>query len=106
IPRFSGIFAQFGADLPLLTRGIIGLSNLVKSYGLYAAIVVVVGIIAGKRLADTETGRRRIEVAMLSVPLLGRIVAHFALVRFARMLGTLVGAGVPLIASLRVAREA
>ncbi len=43
---------------------------------------------------------------MLSTPLLGRVIAQFALVRFARMLGTLLGAGVPLIASLRVAREA
>jgi type II secretory pathway component PulF len=46
------------------------------------------------------------EVAMLSTPMLGKVIAHFALVRFARMLGTLVGAGVPLIASLKVAREA
>ena len=38
--------------------------------------------------------------------MLGTVVAHFALVRFARMLGTLVGAGVPLINALRVAREA
>jgi type II secretory pathway component PulF len=40
------------------------------------------------------------------VPLLGTVTASFALVRFTRMLGTLVGAGVPLVASLKVAREA
>ena len=39
-------------------------------------------------------------------PLLGQVTAHFALVRFTRMLGTLVGAGVSLVASLRTAREA
>jgi RNA polymerase sigma-B factor len=43
---------------------------------------------------------------MLNTPVLGTVVARFALVRFTRMLGTLVGAGVPLIASLRTAREA
>jgi type II secretory pathway component PulF len=46
------------------------------------------------------------ELILLSTPLLGRIIAQFALVRFSRMLGTLIGAGVPLVASLRVAREA
>jgi type II secretory pathway component PulF len=46
------------------------------------------------------------ETATLSTPLLGQVVAHFALVRFTRMLGTLVGAGVPLVAALKVAREA
>ncbi len=59
-----------------------------------------------RRAVATDAGRRKVEQAMLSTPVLGKIVAHFALVRFARMLGTLVGAGVPLIASLRVAREA
>ena len=43
---------------------------------------------------------------VLRLPLFGTGMARFALVRFCRMLGTLVGAGVPLIASLRVAKEA
>src|SRR5258705_429718 len=47
-----------------------------------------------------------VERAMLNTPLLGKVAARFALVRFARMLGTLVGAGVPLVASLRTAKEA
>ena len=46
------------------------------------------------------------ERIFLKTPLFGTGVARFALVRFCRMLGTLVGAGVPLIASLRVAKEA
>ncbi len=106
IPRFSGIFSQFGANLPALTLGIIGASNLVKDYGLYLAAGVTAGIILLKRAISTDTGRRQVEVVMLSIPMLGRLTAHFALVRFARMLGTLAGAGVPLVAALRVAREA
>jgi type II secretory pathway component PulF len=106
IPRFSGIFKQFGGNLPGLTLAIIAASNVLKSYGLYVAVAVVGLVIALKRGLTTETGRRRLEVTLLGTPLLGKVIAHFALVRFARMLGTLVGAGVPLIASLRVAREA
>ncbi len=106
IPRFSGIFQQFGGNLPTLTVFIIALSDLIKHYGLLVAGAVVVAVILLKRSLATESGRRQVEVAMLRIPLVGRIIAHFALVRFARMLGTLLGAGVPLIASLRVAREA
>ena len=106
IPRFSSIFQQFGANLPALTLFIISASNLVKHYGLFVLGGVVMAVIVGKRLSATPEGRRMFEVAVLSVPVLGRVIAHFALVRFSRMLGTLVGAGVPLIASLRVAREA
>ena len=106
IPRFSGIFAQFGANLPSLTLFIIAASNLVKNYGVFVGAGVLIIVVVLKRAMATDIGRRRVEVTMLSVPLLGHVISHFALVRFARMLGTLVGAGVPLIASLRVAREA
>ena len=106
IPRFSGIFTQFGGDLPFLTKIIIAASKVVKSYGLYIAIGLVVLSIVARRALKTDSGRRKMEAAMLSIPVLGQIISHFALVRFARMLGTLVGAGVPLIASLKVAREA
>jgi type II secretory pathway component PulF len=106
IPQFQGIFKTFGSNLPLLTQMIIGASNIVKKDGLAVLIVAVVIFVAIKRALSTLGGRRRMEIITLSTPLLGTVVAHFALVRFARMLGTLVGAGVPLVASLKVAREA
>lgn len=106
IPRFSPIFAQFGGELPVITRVIIALSNVVKNYGLFVAIGAVVVVVVVKRALATDVGKRRLEIMMLSTPVLGQIISHFALVRFSRMLGTLVTAGVPLIASLRVAREA
>jgi type II secretory pathway component PulF len=106
IPQFSGIFHQFGANLPALTLAIIAASNVVKHYGLFVAIGIIVIVVIFKRAVQTVAGRRQLEVTVLSTPLLGTVIAHFALVRFTRMLGTLVGAGVPLISSLRVAREA
>ncbi len=107
IPRFTGIFAQFGSNLPALTVFIIAVSHLVASrWGLAVAAVAVVIVVSVRRAAATKEGKRRLELAMLGTPLLGQVVAHFALVRFTRMLGTLVGAGVSLIASLRTAREA
>ena len=106
IPRFSPIFKQFGGNLPALTQAIIGASNILKNYGLIVAGVVAVAIIFIVRALKTSGGRRQMEVIMLRTPVLGTVIAHFALVRFARMLGTLVGAGVPLVASLKVAREA
>ncbi|MDB5172418.1 MAG: epsF 2 [Phycisphaerales bacterium] len=106
IPKFTPLFSQFGANLPFLTQVIIAASNFLKSYGIYAAVVLVVAIVALKRGIATDAGRRRLEMTFLQVPVLGQVMANFALVRFARMLGTLVGAGVPLVASLKVAREA
>jgi type II secretory pathway component PulF len=106
IPKFSGIFAEFGSNLPALTRVIVAASDVLKHYGIYVAGVVAIGVVALNRAISSEAGRRTVERTILRVPVLGQVVAHFALVRFCRMLGTLVGSGVPLVASLRTAREA
>lgn len=106
IPKFSDVFTQFGASLPALTLAIIGLSNIVKSYGIFVAIAIVGGVFFLRRAISTGEGRRKYEMVLLNIPVLGEVIAHFALVRFARMLGTLIGAGVPLVAALKVAREA
>lgn len=105
IPRFSGIFSEFGANLPLLTRVIVTISGWLMHYGIYIAVGFA-GLVYGfYRVASTPTGRRFIERTILSTPVLGQVVARFALVRFTRMLGTLAGAGVPLVSALRTARE-
>ena len=106
IPKFSQIFEEFGSGLPLLTRAVITASDIVKGYGLIIGVVVVVAVIALRRAVESESGRPAFERAVLGVPVLGHVIAHFALVRFTRMLGTLLGAGVPLVASLKVAKEA
>lgn len=106
IPRFSSIFAEFGSALPLLTRGIVAASNGITHYLLALVVAGVLGTLLVRRGLATEAGRRAVEWAVLRTPWLGRVVARFAVVRFCRMLGTLLGAGVPLVAALRVAREA
>ncbi|MGN6368715.1 MAG: type II secretion system F family protein [Phycisphaerae bacterium] len=106
IPTFSGIFHDMGGSLPVLTQVIIAASDLVTKYGLYVALVVVAAVVIIKRASSTDAGRRNIEKAILMTPALGKVVAFFAMVRFCRMLGTLLGAGVALVSSLKVAKEA
>jgi len=106
IPRFSSIFAEFGGSLPDLTRAIVAASELITKYWLI--ILILMGLIAVslRRAMVREEGRLAIEKFILRCPLIGIGVARFALVRFCRMLGTLVESGVPLVNSLKVAREA
>lgn len=106
IPRFSGIFSEFGAQLPTLTRGILAASELVTRYGIIVAVAALIAFVLARRALTTDSGRRTMERTLLRIPMLGRVLAHFAMVRFCRMLGTLLGAGVPLVSSLRTAKEA
>src|SRR4051812_6696920 len=106
IPKFSRLFEEFGGNLPALTRAVIFASDIVRGYGLIIGVVVVIAVVSVRRGIDSEAGRRSFERAVLGVPVLGGVIAHFALVRFPRMLGTLLQAGVPLVASLKTAKEA
>ena len=105
IPRFQTIFVGFGGHLPLLTQIIVSISDLLRSYGL---IVLLGLLIAGYMIRNwfvSEQGRRAWESLILRSPVVGPLVAQFAMARFSRMLGTLLGAGVPLINGLNVARR-
>lgn len=106
IPRFSEIFADFGETLPLLTRIVQAASLGIRDYGPFVVVGLVIVVFAAQRIFKSESGRRWRDAQLPKVPVLGPVITRFALVRFTRMLGTLVGAGVPLITSLRVAREA
>lgn len=106
IPRFSLMFEEFGGSLPGLTRGIVAASRMVVDYWFVLMLGVALAIFGIQRTTSSEEGRRVLQRTLLRTPLIGRAVARFALVRFCRMLGTLVGAGVPLVSALRVAKEA
>ncbi|MGD1001542.1 MAG: type II secretion system F family protein [Candidatus Brocadiia bacterium] len=106
IPRFSKIFAEFGSALPIMTRVVVGASQWITSYAPVFVGVLVFVFLIGRRALASESGRRAAEWLMFKTPGLGGIVSMFAVVRFCRMLGTLLGSGVPLVSALRVAREA
>ncbi len=106
IPRFSVMFSEFGGSLPALTKAIVRVSDMVVRYWFVLVLVVALVVFGIQRALAREEGRRILERLMLRSPLFGRAVSRFALVRFCRMLGTLIEAGVPLVAALRVAKEA
>jgi type II secretory pathway component PulF len=106
IPRFSTIFDEFGQTLPLLTRIIQAASFALLNYGPFVLVAIVLLIVAARQALTSEKGRRKRDEIVLLMPGIGLAAARFSLVRFCRMLGTLQGAGVPLISSLKVARAA
>lgn len=105
IPRFQLIFAGFNAELPLITQIIVKTSQIVRTYGLFLGAGLVVGFFMLRTWLNSAKGRRAWEGMLLKITLIGPLVAQFAMARFCRMLGTLLGAGVPLISALNVARR-
>ncbi len=105
IPRFQLVFKGFGAALPLPTQIVIGISEGVRSYGLFVLVGLVVGGFMVSNWFASEKGKRTWEGLILRAPIVGPLVAQFAMARFCRMLGTLLGAGVPLVQALNVGRK-
>jgi type II secretory pathway component PulF len=105
IPKFQGIFDSFHGSLPLITQLIIGVSHAIRSYGLFVGAGVLAVVILVRNWFASEKGKRIWETVLLRAPVVGPLTAQFAMARFCRMLGTLLGAGVPLIHGLNVARK-
>jgi type II secretory pathway component PulF len=105
IPRFQTIFTGFGGHLPLLTQLIVSTSQVLRSYGPILLLGLFVVGYSIRNWLLSEQGRRTWEGWILRAPVVGPLVAQFAMARFCRMLGTLLGAGVPLINGLNVARR-
>ena len=105
IPKFQVIFSGLGAALPLPTQIVLATSHIMRSYGLFVIVGLVVAGLLVRGWVTSEKGRRAWEGLILRVPLVGPLVAQFAMARFCRMLGTLLGAGVPLVQALNVARK-
>jgi type II secretory pathway component PulF len=105
IPKFQIMFKSFGGSLPLPTQIILGISYAVRYYGIFVAIGIFILVLLVRNWFASEKGKRIWERMVLRTPIIGPLVAQFAMARFCRMLGTLLGAGVPLIQGLNVARK-
>ena len=103
VPIFVTLFAGLGADLPLPTRIVIGLSNFVGSiYGLLIVVFVVGGGVGLKLWYGTPQGRLAIDATILKLPVLGMLMRKIAVARFTRTLGTLISSGVPILEGLDI----
>ncbi|HEV2983481.1 MAG TPA: type II secretion system F family protein, partial [Vicinamibacterales bacterium] len=102
IPTFASLFSGLGADLPLPTRIVIGLSdNLVR---FFPFIFVAAGLAAYgfKQYYSTDKGRRVVDGTVLKAPVLGNIMRKIAVARFCRTLSTLISSGVPILDGLEI----
>lgn len=100
IPTFAGIFESFGAELPLPTRIMIGLSNFLRHGFLYIIMAIAALVYAFKRFSKTDKGELLIDTWLLKIPVLGIVMKKVAVAKFSRTLGTLIKSGVPILQAL------
>jgi len=107
IPKFNDIFKELlgGKSLPALTQFVIGVSNAV-AHRWYVILGVIVLLVVGMKVARrTEWGGPALDRVKLRLPLFGTLFRKSAVARFSRTLGTLMGAGVPVLQALNIVRD-
>jgi type IV pilus assembly protein PilC len=106
VPAFSTFYANFGRELPLSTRIIVAISNvLVANFWLIIAVLVLGGI-ALVSWTRRPGQRARLDRILLSLPWIGPAARKFATSQAARTLSTLLGGGIPLVQALDIAGRA
>jgi len=105
VPVFAAMFANLGGELPLPTRVLVFLSQLLKWL---APVLLVVGIVFGSWWAKHKNDvsvRSRIDPIKLKVPIFGSLFRKVAVARFTRNFGTMVRSGVPILQALETVGE-
>jgi type IV pilus assembly protein PilC len=106
LPIFQGLFRNVGGELPAYTQFLIFLSECMRSIWM-AMFIVFLGacVWAIKRYYGTEAGKYQIDGIILQLPIFGELTRKVAVARFSRTFGTLIRAGVPMLAALDVVKD-
>jgi len=103
VPIFATLFAGLGVSLPLPTRIVISLSNLIGSWFGFLFLLGFGGIIfALKSWYGTPQGKLAMDTIVLKLPVIGILMRKIAVARFTRTLGTLISSGVPILEGLDI----
>ena len=95
-PTFASLYSQLGAQLPLSTRILIGITNWLNNYGLFLVVGILAAVGAAYAYIKTPAGKYRWHNLMLTMPVIGRIVHLGELSRCCRTMSMLVRIGLPL----------
>src|SRR5581483_10090822 len=103
VPAFSDFYGSFGADLPLVTKIIVRVSEFIRGQFLFiAAAAAVVAVLGWVRQPGQKA---RCDHVLLTVPMLGDVARKFSTSQMARTLATLLGGGLPLVNALDIASK-
>lgn len=105
VPRFKPMFARL-ESLPAVTEIVFAMSAAITQYGPITALVLGGLVFGGWRAMKQPAVRRWVAIGKTRMPVIGAVVRNMAVSRFCRMLGTMLGNGVPMIAAMEISKDA
>jgi type II secretory pathway component PulF len=105
LPKFTDMFNDFGVELPLPTRMLIGLSYVATHLWWVIIIVLVALFVVFKRFQATEGGKEKLDRWKMKAPVFGKVVKLNLFAQFSRTLATLLENGVPVLNALQITEQ-
>jgi type IV pilus assembly protein PilC len=103
VPAFSDFYSSFGAELPLVTRIILKVSDVALNDFWFITLGVAAAVAATVTWVRQPGQQARFDRLLLGLPMLGQVARKFATSQMARTLATLLGGGLPLVNALDIA---
>ncbi len=105
VPKVVAQFDHLGAELPMLTQLMIGLSDFLKSWGWLLALAIVAGVLALRQILKQPAVALQFDRNLLRWPLIGKLARGINTARFARTLSIMTASAVPVLEGLRIAGD-
>lgn len=105
VPRLTSIFEESGAQVPLYTRIVMGLSAFLQNWGVFFLLFLLIVAAILWRMAQTDRGKEFLDELRIRIPLFGGLFQKLYLARISDNLGTLIASGVPILRALQIASD-
>ena len=102
VPMFQDIFKQNNIELPWITRLIVKLSDLVKDYGLYFFLLLLIFIIGFKFFNRNSKFKRILHYTLLKIPIFGKFISKVYLAQFTQAVSLLTSSKIPILNSIQL----
>lgn len=106
VPSMEEIYSDFDAELPLVTRVLISMSNFVSSFWWAILLVIVMLVVGIKYYLSTEKGKRVWDKLVIKIPVIGGIVTKVQISQFTRVLSLLLSSGLAITKALELTAQA
>lgn len=105
VPMFADIFKRFGGDLPVLTKMILNISDVIREYFIVMFVIAMAVVLVIYRQRKKPWFRQFSSSVVMKIPLFGEIVRKIYLARFCHSMTLLIGSRIPLLRAIFLVRQ-
>lgn len=105
VPMFASMLTDLGGELPLITRIVLGASNIVSSTWWLLMLIAILFVLVIAVLRSRPETKYYVDYAMLKMPVFGQLLQKSVMARMSRTLSSLFSSAVPIIQSIQIVEK-